>query len=971
MPVPLSRFVRVMTGGHLVTDELVAVRAGKVDTAIGLINAEIAKLAPAGMTDPVLAAASANYLAAKQQALLANGNAAKCVALDTVKANARATAQQAPQSVATSLGWHQQRQTLVTDADAALRDLGGAMSAITDGTTRQPLAARAATLKQRRDNLAGATIVTDVRDRLAAEAGLLGDIAGAEQDAKDAADRLRAAAESARALAQLVATRGGEIDAALIELNSELGKLGTAGLTDPALSQKPADLTSAKQQAMAASDDTARLRGLDAVKPQTRDAIAEVRAALAQHQQRLDRVRAVDAALGKLVTALATIEDVPDKQPLVASETALKLRRDQLRDAATVTALKAALVAEANLAADVAAAEQTAINEAARLKAEKKAKILADWNLFKATPAYVAAQNEIARLKGWDAGAVLAASGFSTDLTAAGSKALDADDFDGAKADFNVLAPKVKQAVADWSLVRKHNVEVGNLTKGNAHLATIPAATAGTPLAAAQAAYTAAWTAVPKPATSTAGSAGLAGLRQTAIDKAEALRVAYEASLGTGAPPNTYYVARRQALLDTGAGGLIQKAGCVPIKNPQMATLLREMDAEYQSSGSGTAKQNYERLASAQTKAKQLIAMRTTGDAAEAAYTAAYRKIETLVTSAAAEPAPTGPGADTHAVTLFQTARGGVTGLVGGTEADRFQRATVLLPDLKAKALAALQPKIQAAKSQAATAAALPSGTPVEKQQKAEAGRAAIAGADPAVLEAMSPDDKITLLATLRTDGMPASSRSNRNDPKRVAMRKVYGAMTLDAQFIDTDNANRKAVVDALMRDHKQEFKDARDNWGIMTKEQRESMLQKVVDAHCAQIGHTKPGGATPGSSFTFYPNSTMGEDTDNGRYSMSRDTILINTKQPVYEDFELAIDLIFHENSHNYQNQLVKGIATITTDPPLTQAKMFQATWTAASNAYINGDEDYDGYQKQPIEAHAWLAGPQAAHMLMDALSA
>ncbi|MGH7043855.1 MAG: hypothetical protein ACREFY_17245 [Acetobacteraceae bacterium] len=46
MPVKLSRFVRVMSGGKIVTDELVDVRETKVNNALALLQAQLDRLAP-------------------------------------------------------------------------------------------------------------------------------------------------------------------------------------------------------------------------------------------------------------------------------------------------------------------------------------------------------------------------------------------------------------------------------------------------------------------------------------------------------------------------------------------------------------------------------------------------------------------------------------------------------------------------------------------------------------------------------------------------------------------------------------------------------------------------------------------------------------------------------------------------------------------------------------------------------------
>jgi hypothetical protein len=254
-----------------------------------------------------------------------------------------------------------------------------------------------------------------------------------------------------------------------------------------------------------------------------------------------------------------------------------------------------------------------------------------------------------------------------------------------------------------------------------------------------------------------------------------------------------------------------------------------------------------------------------------------------------------------------------------------------------------------------------------------------------ALQRAMSSEEKLDLLDSLRSDGMPlfdSNVPAIKDDPKRVAMRKLYHAMTLEEEFAKEDEKNRKKVIEAL-KGKKQELKDAKENWSIMTDEQKVALLKIVAEEQCRQFGFTMPSN---GIVVANGPGST-----DNGSYSPSNlntnppvdgpesDRIKINSSKPVLHDFEAALDLILHENTHRNQNVLCgalryptgasdpKFLTKDNSDPPYTQTRMFNMG--NVPGGYVRGAEDYETYKKQPEEEHAWHAGPRGAEGIMDML--
>jgi hypothetical protein len=187
---------------------------------------------------------------------------------------------------------------------------------------------------------------------------------------------------------------------------------------------------------------------------------------------------------------------------------------------------------------------------------------------------------------------------------------------------------------------------------------------------------------------------------------------------------------------------------------------------------------------------------------------------------------------------------------------------------------------------------------------KAGEARTAITGADPAILERLEAGDQVALLTALQGEPMPESDEANKDEPQRVAMRKLYEAISLDKKFVEEDDKARRKMIDELVK-KKAEIKDAKENWTALTDQQKGEILKVALKAQCAAFGFPEPANPMVIADF-----STIGQnEDDNGHYSDDDDVIRINTAQPVFHDFELAMDLIFHENSHNYQGKLVKRL--------------------------------------------------------------
>ena len=227
-------------------------------------------------------------------------------------------------------------------------------------------------------------------------------------------------------------------------------------------------------------------------------------------------------------------------------------------------------------------------------------------------------------------------------------------------------------------------------------------------------------------------------------------------------------------------------------------------------------------------------------------------------------------------------------------------------------------------------------------------------------LAGKSNTEKIQLLKDLR-------GPSTKMTPEyRAAQREVYKALKLDEKFVKEDKKKRKEIVKALVPDKaaKAEFKDKRKNWSKQSDDQKITMIRKAVQAQSKVLG-------IPAPEIVKIDEPPKDGLITNGYFNPTDGKIYINLnpKSSVH-DFEKAIDLAFHENSHNYQNELVKKLENGTLDkkdPAYEQALLFEAN--DGPQAYVDGAEDFAVYKKQPLEEHAHLNGPETAKVFTKAI--
>lgn len=544
------------------------------------------------------------------------------------------------------------------------------------------------------------------------------------------------------------------------------------------------------------------------------------------------------------------------------------------------------------------------------------------------------------------------------------------------------VANAISAALTGWRDVRVHKTEMDKLAAEFGCIAHIPDKDTAAALTVQWDAYTTAKGKAPAPntITDTAGHDKLAELRDEYAKAGRALVKAYELGVAGDPPDDPYYKSIRDQLVNQKVIPL-RLANKVPDTTPEIVRLKAEMNAA-DSKSFATYKEYAETRREVIEKAERLIAMRTAPQDPELVKLfARFREAETSL-RAANDTVPSS-GA-TEEQQEYRRRYLAFLAKLNGADEDRVAVCDLELGWLIPEAEKALDTATQALKNTTGTVKALPESNGPEKRAKSRAARNAIKDASPEMLARLSTDEKLDLLESLRTNGMPRYDKneaSKTNKKQRAMMRKLYHAMTLEEQFAKKDEENRQKLIEAL-KDKKQELKDAKENWLIMTDEQKLELLKMVATEHCKVFKFTLPSN---GIVVANEPDST-----DNGSYSPSSlnvqspvdgpdsDRIKINSAKPVFHDFEAALDLIIHENSHRNQNILCRALrypsgdapqylTKDNSDPPYTQTRMFNMG--NVPGGYVTGSEDYATYKKQPEEEHAWLAGPRGAQGIIDML--
>lgn len=233
-------------------------------------------------------------------------------------------------------------------------------------------------------------------------------------------------------------------------------------------------------------------------------------------------------------------------------------------------------------------------------------------------------------------------------------------------------------------------------------------------------------------------------------------------------------------------------------------------------------------------------------------------------------------------------------------------------------------------------------------------------------LQKLDPNKAVALARDLIESGK-AGSR------ERKALANLLKSMKLDKKFLDDYAKKSEAVADDLAGDD--DLKEAKKNWKEWSKdaESREknfpkvkALMEKIVAIQCKQLGMPVPEveiyeePTKPGSCGYFSPNDGK---------------IHINKYADATWDLKELIDTMTHENTHNYQDRMIKQLhdgQIKEGDDTYMPAVMFELN--GGPGGYITPDEarqigDRGAYDAQPMESHAWKTGGEIAQRTIGKL--
>jgi ribosomal protein L29 len=284
-------------------------------------------------------------------------------------------------------------------------------------------------------------------------------------------------------------------------------------------------------------------------------------------------------------------------------------------------------------------------------------------------------------------------------------------------------------------------------------------------------------------------------------------------------------------------------------------------------------------------------------------------------------------------------------------------------PDYAA-GLQALEQAIAAADRKIATRVALTLGhideleqAPPDTPERAETAQWLVSNTPKVVLSRLPPEAQLRLMTLMRGDLTRQPPQEERWKPFAEAQAKLYHAMELRPELLTHEKQLRRDVMIELEKD-KKTLQEARDLWHTYTPQERRAVLMHIAKVHSKVLGCEPPDNIV----FTSDPKVSGYEwQRNSGR-------ILVGTAGAHYLDFEHMMDGVFHENTHNWQDQIMKAA----TSGDATQRALYEQALIFEANQpfYVDSSYGYIEYRTQPLEAHAFHSGRRLAADLMRMLA-
>jgi hypothetical protein len=227
-------------------------------------------------------------------------------------------------------------------------------------------------------------------------------------------------------------------------------------------------------------------------------------------------------------------------------------------------------------------------------------------------------------------------------------------------------------------------------------------------------------------------------------------------------------------------------------------------------------------------------------------------------------------------------------------------------------------------------------------------------------IKKMSVSDQAAELKKLQANGKPTGEA-------RAQQLRILRNSKLDPEFKKKETERGDAIAKALKGD--KELEKARDNWDKLAPADKVAALKKIVAAQSAQYGMTPPEIETYDKAPFELPNGQTG--IENGNFDPDDGKLHLNTHAGAkLSSFNRSIDLVLHENGHNYQGKLIQDLKSGKLkegDPEYKEAVMFSEN--DGGSGYVPPTENYETYVAQPKENHSRSMAAETTPKIVGAI--
>lgn len=209
----------------------------------------------------------------------------------------------------------------------------------------------------------------------------------------------------------------------------------------------------------------------------------------------------------------------------------------------------------------------------------------------------------------------------------------------------------------------------------------------------------------------------------------------------------------------------------------------------------------------------------------------------------------------------------------------------------------------------------------------------------------------------------------------------LYVVTPLDSDFEKADKKLQQVTADKLKGD--KALTAVRANWSSLNPAEKNDQqqilktMQHLADVQSDTFGidHVPVLADDAGKPKVPKHDVALFDEADNKIY--------VNLQNPGIKDFASALEVVFHENAHHWQHELVKKLEArppklTQADPLYNEARLFQAN-SRRPGGYVKPPPDPTAdeqarmeeiaYEQQPVERHAIKAGKETARLVDAAL--